>query len=104
MICVFTKSGRTAERLASFKPNCRIISAPSSRKTLRRLTLIRDIETVEVSSLDYEAGINEQAKLKALPENPIVVLTYGFRDEPVHIVRIDRLGKSWDEQQVLYGF
>ncbi|MEM2980180.1 MAG: pyruvate kinase [Thermoproteota archaeon] len=95
MIGVFTKSGRTAERLASFKPNCRIISASPSRKTLRRLTLIRGIETVEVSSSDYEAGINElEAKLKGLPENPIVVLTYGFREEPVHIVRIRQIRKD----------
>lgn len=92
MIGVFTKSGKTAERIASFKPNCRIISASSSKKTLRRLMLIRGIEPIEVPASDYEAGINgleaKLSELEGVSENPIVVLTYGFRDEPAHIVRI----------------
>jgi pyruvate kinase len=95
MIGVFTKSGKTAERIASFKPNCRVVSASSSKKTLRRLALIRGVETVEVSASEYETGINElEAKIKGIPGNPIVVLTYGFRDEPVHIVRIRQLKEA----------
>jgi pyruvate kinase len=96
MIGVFTKSGKTAEKIASFKPDCRVISASPNRKTLRRLMLTRGVETIEVSASEYEAGINElETKLSKskLPENTIVVLTYGFRDEPVHIVRIRQMRK-----------
>ncbi|MEM2352435.1 MAG: pyruvate kinase alpha/beta domain-containing protein, partial [Thermoproteota archaeon] len=98
MIGVFTKSGKTAERIASFKPDCRIISASPNVKTLRRLMLTRSVETIEVSASEYEAGINELetklSRLKELPENTIAVLTYGFREEPVHIVRIRQIRRA----------
>ncbi|MBO3800479.1 MAG: hypothetical protein FGF52_05455 [Candidatus Brockarchaeota archaeon] len=98
MIGVFTKSGKTAERIASFKPDCRIISASPNGKTLRKLMLTRGLEVLEVSASEYEAGISELemrlSEFKGSPENAIVVLTYGFREEPVHIVRIRQLRRS----------
>ncbi|MEM1554893.1 MAG: pyruvate kinase alpha/beta domain-containing protein, partial [Thermoproteota archaeon] len=101
MIGVFTKSGKTAERIASFKPDCRIISASPNVKTLRKLMLLRGVETVEVSSSEYEAGINELevklSRFKNIPDNTIAVLTYGFRDEPVHIVRIRQIRRASNE-------
>ncbi|MCS7138716.1 MAG: pyruvate kinase [Crenarchaeota archaeon] len=104
MIGVFTKSGKTAERIASFKPDCRIVSASPNVKTLRKLMLLRSVETIEVSASEYEAGMNElEAKLsrmKNIQENTIAVLTYGFRDEPVHIVRIRQIRRASNELRV----
>ena len=92
MIVVYTITGKTAERIASFKPACPIISASPDKRTLRRLTLIRGIETIEISSKTYEEGLSElEQKLSEgaiKPEKPIVVLTYGMRMEPVHLVKI----------------
>ena len=92
MIVVYTITGKTAERIASFKPACPIISASPDKRTLRRLTLIRGVETVEVSSKTYEEGLSELERRlsegEIEPEKPIVVLTYGMRMEPVHLVKI----------------
>lgn len=40
VIGVYTRSGRTAMRIASFRPRCRIFSASNSKRTLRKLALI----------------------------------------------------------------
>ncbi|MCD6235802.1 MAG: pyruvate kinase [Thaumarchaeota archaeon] len=92
IIAVYTKSGRTAQRIASFRPRCKIISASADDRTLRKLALIRGIETIKVSSRDYEEGLNELEeelrKSGEVSENSTVVLTYGMRGEPVHIVKI----------------
>jgi len=92
IIAVYTKSGRTAQMIASFRPRCKIISASADDRTLRKLALIRGIETIKVSSRDYEEGLNELEeelrKSGEVSENSTVVLTYGMRGEPVHIVKI----------------
>jgi len=100
VIAVYTRSGRTAERIASFKPTCRVISASPNEKTLRKLALIRGIETLQVSAQSYEEGLDElEVKIRSshdIPENSTVILTYGMRGEPVHIVKIIQLRKTED--------
>ncbi|MDW8021844.1 MAG: pyruvate kinase [Nitrososphaerota archaeon] len=100
VIAVYTRSGKTAERIASFKPTCRVISASHDEVTLRKLALIRGIETLKVSAQSYEEGLEElERKVREahdIPENSIVILTYGMRGEPVHIVKIVQLRKSED--------
>ena len=95
IIAVYTRSGRTAERIASFKPMCEVISASPNEKTLRKLALVRGVETIEVSSKNYNEGLSELEeklrKLNGISENSIIILTYGMRDEPVHIVKIVQL-------------
>lgn len=92
MIAVYTLSGRTAQRIASFRPSNTIISASPDKRTLRKLTLIRGIETVETRSRSYEDGLIEleeklmesSLRLKA----QTIVLTYGMREELIHLVKI----------------
>lgn len=100
VIAVYTRSGKTAERIASFKPMCRVISASPDERTLRKLALIRGIETLRVSSQSYEEGLEElESRIrhsKDIPENSIVILTYGMRGEPVHIVKIVQLKRAED--------
>jgi len=98
IIAVYTRSGRTAQRIASFRPSCKVISASSNRRTLRKLALLRGIDTMEVSAPSYEAGLDElEEKLRAsdeIPDNSIVILTYGMREEPVHIVKIIQIRRE----------
>jgi len=89
VIGVYTRSGKTAIRIASFRPRCRIFSASNSKKTLRKLALIWGIESIMVSSKDYEEGLNElQSRIEKLAGGKIMVLTYGLREEALHTVRI----------------
>jgi len=72
-----------------------VISASPNEKTLRKLALVRGVETIEVSSKNYNEGLSELEeklrKLNGISENSIIILTYGMRDEPVHIVKIVQL-------------
>jgi len=89
IIGVYTRSGKTAMRIASFRPRCRIFSASNSKRTLRKLALIWGIESIMVSSKDYEEGLNElQSRIEKLVGGGIMVLTYGLREEVLHTVRI----------------
>ncbi|RLG02548.1 MAG: pyruvate kinase [Thaumarchaeota archaeon] len=89
VIGVYTRSGRTAMRIASFRPRCRIFSASNSKRTLRKLALIWGIESIMVSSKDYEEGLDElQSRIERLIGGKIMVLTYGLREEALHTVRI----------------
>ncbi|MCD6592027.1 MAG: pyruvate kinase [Thaumarchaeota archaeon] len=92
VIAVYTISGKTAERIASFKPLCPIISASPNKRTLRKLTLIRGIETIESEARSYEEGLTELEQKLVRSEmgfsEPIIVLTYGMREEPVHLIKI----------------
>jgi len=89
VIGVYTRSGKTAMRIASFRPRCRIFSASNSKRTLRKLALIWGIESIMVSSKDYEEGLDElQSRIERLVGGKIMVLTYGLREEPLHTVRI----------------
>lgn len=95
VIAVYTRSGKTTTRIASFKPKCRIISASYDERILRKLALIRGIETLWVSARNYEEGLEElEMKIRGfrdVPENSTIILTYGMRGEPVHIVKIIQL-------------
>ena len=95
VIAVYTLSGKTAQRIASFRPSNTIISASPDKRTLRKLALIRGIETVETRSRSYEEGLSELEE--RLMRNGIglkaqtVVLTYGMREELIHLVKIIHL-------------
>jgi pyruvate kinase len=101
-ILVYTISGRTAQRIASFRPSTSVIAASPSKRTLRRLMLLRGMETVEISSMSYEEGLNELEKKITNGEirvkAPTVVLTYGMREELVHLVKIIHLGLGAEER------
>jgi len=98
IIAVYTRSGRTAQRIASFRPSCRVISASPSERTLRKLALLRGIDTMMVSAQGYDVGLDELEKRiqgsEDIPDNSIVILTYGMREEPVHIVKIIQIRRE----------
>ncbi len=95
VIVVYTLSGRTAQRIASFRPSKLVISASPNKRTLRKLALTRGIETIEAGYKSYEEGLNElEGRLMRGEINvrePTVVLTYGMREELVHLVKIIHL-------------
>jgi len=95
VIMVYTLSGKTAQRIASFRPLTPVISASPNRRTLRKLALVRGIKAIKANSKGYEEGLSElEEKLtkgEIEVDEPTVVLTYGMRDEPVHLVKIIHL-------------
>lgn len=103
-ILIYTISGRTAQRIASFRPSTSVIAASPSKRTLRRLMLLRGVETVEVSSKTYEEGLSELGRMLMSGginvREHTVVLTYGMREEPVHLVKIIHLGLGAEERRM----
>lgn len=95
VIAVYTLSGRTARRIASFRPSNPIISASPEKGTLRKLALIRGIETIETKSRNYEEGLSELEerlmKSGIGPKAQTIVLTYGMKEELIHLVKIIHL-------------
>lgn len=104
---VYTISGRTAQRIASFRPSTSVVAASPTKRTLRRLMLLRGVETVEASSTSYEEGLNELEKRIMRGEIRVkestVVLTYGMRDELVHLVKIIPLSLEAEERRLEEG-
>lgn len=81
-----------------------VIAVSPSKRTLRRLMLLRGVETVEVSSTSYEEGLTELEKKIMMGEirvrEPTAVLTYGMREELVHLVKIIHLGSGVEERRL----
>ncbi|MCF3653162.1 MAG: pyruvate kinase [Aigarchaeota archaeon] len=103
-ILIYTISGRTAQRIAGFRPSVSVIAVSPSKRTLRRLMLLRGVETVEAFSTSYEEGLNELEKKIMRGEirvrEPTAVLTYGMREELVHLVKIIHLGSGVEERRL----
>ncbi|RLE51878.1 MAG: pyruvate kinase [Candidatus Methanomethylicota archaeon] len=91
-LAVFTKSGLTALRIARFRPRVKVYAASPSKKALRDLSVIWGIEPVYVEAKEHAEGIDKTLdkllKEEKLVDGDVVLLTYGLRDEPVHIVKI----------------
>lgn len=106
-ILVYTISGRTAQRIAGFRPSTSVIAASPNKRTLRRLMLLRGVETMEVSSTTYENGLNELSKMLMNGEISVkertVVLTYGMREELMHLVKIIHLDLEAEGWQISKG-
>jgi len=98
VIAVYTRSGRTALRLARCRPSCKIYAGSPSRSVLRKLAVVWGVEPLLVESKEYNEGLEElQVKLSALEEikeGSIIVLTYGLREEPLHMVRIVQVARG----------
>lgn len=96
VIAVYTRSGRTALRIARCRPDTKVYAASPSEHVLRKLSIVWSVEPLDVRSQEYNEGLDElQVKLSTLPDvekGSIMVLTYGLRDEPTHMVRIVQLG------------
>lgn len=92
VIAVYTISGRTALRIARCRPSNRIYAGSPSKKVLRKLSIVYGIEPLKVEAEDYNKGLEELqekiSSLKEIEDGAIIVLTYGMREEPLHMVRI----------------
>lgn len=91
-IIIYTKSGRGALRISRNRPNVKVYVASGYEKTLRKISILWGVITVKVDSEDYLEGLEEAFnKLKDRGElkiGDVVVLTYGLKDEPLHLVKI----------------
>ncbi|RLE50232.1 MAG: pyruvate kinase [Candidatus Methanomethylicota archaeon] len=91
-IAVFTKSGLTALRIARFRPKVKVYAASPNKRALRELSVIWGIEPLYVEAKDYSDGLDKTLNALVdqgkLVEGDVALLTYGLRDEPVHIVKI----------------
>ncbi len=96
VIAVYTKSGRTALRMARFRPQTPIYVASPSIEVLRKLSIIWGMNPILVGSRDYNQGLDElQEKIMSrINEGKIIVLTYGLREEPLHLVRVIQVRRS----------
>jgi pyruvate kinase len=68
LIAVFTESGLMARRLASLRPDQRIVALTSSREAMNELALIWGVESVKIArsrSTEEILKIGEQALLQA---------------------------------------
>ncbi len=94
-LAVYTKKGRTALRIAKFKPRTPFYASSSSARTLRRLSIVWGIEPLMVSAKDYGLGVDETYRRLVeegkVESGDILVLTYGFIEEDEHTIKIRRI-------------
>lgn len=91
-IIVFTKSGKTAARIARFRPRVSLYAASSCEDVLRRISILRGVRPLLINAADYASGLEqtlrELIKIGELSYGDVALLTYGLQDEPAHIVKI----------------
>ena len=91
-IAIYTKTGRVALRISSNRPKVKVYACSGSIKTIRKTSIFWGVKPVKVNAQEYFEGLEEMVStLKASGEiktGDIVVLTYGLRDEPMHLVKI----------------
>jgi len=91
-LAVYTKTGGLARRISKYRPKEPFYAGSSDIRVLRQLAPLYGTMPVKVSLGDYSQGLKEMfERLKTLGEisyGEVVVLTYGLRDEPRHLVEI----------------
>jgi len=81
-IVAFTLSGRTAQEVSAFRPDCRIIACTSSELTYRQMNLnwgVRALMVKDEEKLDdlFERGIQSVVEAGLLQPGDIAVVTAG---------------------------
>jgi len=91
-IAVYTKTGRVALRISRNRPNVEVYACSGSLKTIRKISILWGVKPVKVKALEYFEGLEEMlSTLKSSGEvknGDVIILTYGLRDEPMHLVKI----------------
>ena len=94
-LAVYTKMGRTALRIARFRPATPFYAASNNIKTLRKLAIVWGIKPLRVEAKDYHEGVDatymKLIKLGELKTGEIAVLTYGILEEYEHTIKIVRV-------------
>ncbi|MEM3620854.1 MAG: pyruvate kinase [Nitrososphaerota archaeon] len=91
-IAIYTKTGRVALRISRNRPNVNIYACSGSVKTIRRISILWGVKPVKVDAQEYFEGLEEMlSTLRSSGEvknGDVVILTYGLKDEPMHLVKI----------------
>jgi pyruvate kinase len=91
-IAIYTKTGRVALRISRNRPNVEVYACSGSLKTIRKISILWGVKPVKVEALEYFEGLEEMlSTLKSSSEvksGDVIILTYGLRDEPMHLVKI----------------
>ncbi len=91
-IAIYTKTGRVALRISRNRPNVKVYACSGSPKTIRKISILWGVKPVKVNAVEYFEGLEEMlSTLKSSREvnnGDIVILTYGLKDEPIHLVKI----------------
>ncbi|MEM3820108.1 MAG: pyruvate kinase, partial [Nitrososphaerota archaeon] len=91
-IAIYTKTGRVALRISRNRPNVNIYACSGSIKTIRRISILWGVKPVKVDAQEYFEGLEEMlSTLRSSGEvknGDVVILTYGLKDEPMHLVKI----------------
>ncbi len=91
-IAIYTKTGRVALRISRNRPIVKVYACSGSIKTIKKISIFWGVKPVKVNAQEYFEGLDEMVStLKSSGEikiGDIVVLTYGLRDEPMHLVKI----------------
>ncbi len=100
-IVIFTRSGRIAQQLSKLKPDCRMLAATDSMKTLSRLNLLRGVQPIFVEkTLNPEEMIwrtdMEIIRAGILKKGDIIIVVSGPWALPgrLYLLAIHRLGDT----------
>jgi len=95
-IGVYTKAGNVARRLSRYKPKCSIFAGTGDPHTIKMLMLLWGVTPIKVGEWDYGEGLNvlmtKLTEMKLAGPGDTLILTYGLADEPVHIIKIVKVG------------
>ncbi|MEM4315319.1 MAG: pyruvate kinase [Nitrososphaerota archaeon] len=95
-IGVYTKAGNVARRISRYKPRSMVFAGSGDRATVKMLMLLWGVTPLHVDATDYGDGLDvlmEKLRHGCLVEaEDTLVLTYGLSQEPVHIIRIVKVG------------
>ena len=91
-IAIYTKTGKVALRILRNRPNVEVYACSGYIKTIRKLSILWGVKPVKVENLEYFEGLEEMlSTLRSSGEvksGEVIVLTYGLKDEPIHLVKI----------------
>jgi len=91
-IAIYTKTGKVALRILRNRPNVKVYACSGSIKTVRKISILWGVKPVKVEALEYFEGLEEVlSTLRSSGEvksGDVIILTYGLKDEPVHLVKI----------------
>ncbi|MEN2975164.1 MAG: pyruvate kinase [Candidatus Caldarchaeales archaeon] len=91
-IVVYTKTGTTAKMISRNRPSVRLYACSSFIKVVRKMLIMWGVQPMKVYSTEYLEGLEEMVNaLKSSGEvkrGETIILTYGLRDEPIHLIKI----------------
>lgn len=102
MICCVTKGGKTALKIAKYRPSVPILAITDNDQTIRKLILISGVFSAKSSKINNTLQfLNETAKIidnqEFLNDNDLVVFTVGlpsFSSGSTNTIKVHRVSKT----------